>query len=175
MTNPIRKVGGVELSSGTRLWYLTSVAEATRKLTKWSKDASGKNIATKTDQDETILRFKFAHNDPTLGEAFARIDARPTNASNGGLVKALKMLAPGEVTDDMISDVDRLWAFAKSLLMRPFFINTQGKGGFNNIVTVMPAPTGAPAVAPPTPATPAPASQADEDSPSSFDDDDIPF
>lgn len=174
MNSPIKKVGGVELPGGTRLWYLLSVAMATRKMTKWSEGADGKKVPTKTDRDEDIIRFKFGHNDQALGEAFTRIDCRPTNASNGGLAKTLKLLAPGEFTQEMLADVDTLWQFAKSLAMRPFFINTTPKGGFNNIVTVMPAPSGGMPQVPPVPPAPPPAPEKAA-LPESFDDDDIPF
>lgn len=183
--NPIKKSSGVELPSGTYQFFLVGVEPGTRKKSLWH-GPEGKKVATKTDEDEEIINWKFETTHPTLGVAQARIQTRPGNGVTGGLVKTLNALAPGELTEEIRKEPDLLWPFCQSLLNRPYFLSIIGKEGFNSIKGIMPVPVnmghGMPALDPmpakapmQQPLAPVQAPPPTTGLPDSFDLDDIPF
>lgn len=134
---------GATLPAGTRIWYLIDIEEGEQDAYHWSKDNSGKPVrGEKTGGKEKILRFKFQTMDPVLGEANSRITVPPRVSSNSGFVKTLKQLAPGQVSDDMIGNLDVLCALANSLIGKPFMLSTVPNKEYNNIETAMPCPVG---------------------------------
>lgn len=134
---------GATLPAATRVWYLVDIEEGEQDAYNWSKDSSGKPVrGEKTGGKEKIIRFKFKINDPILGEAQARIVCNTRVSSNSGFVKTLKQLAPGQVGDDMIGNLDALCALANSLINKPFMLATVPNKEYNNIETAMPCPVG---------------------------------
>ena len=185
MPNPISVGGGyVELTEGTREWTLLSIDEKTQKKTI-VKTINGEKKFEKSNEDEPILSFRFVTIDAELGEAFCRVRVRPKSAPNSDLVKLLKEMAPGKVTDDVINNADLIWRLAQSLVGKVFLMSTVGKNGFNNKQSIMPMPrTSQPVTSrPPQQQTVSQAKRAIQqqalmpqaDEPPPFSDDDIPF
>lgn len=196
MGNPLKKGNvGATLPAGSYNFALISIDEKQQQARKGYKTADGKFVSEPIPGVmEPILSFRFATTHNTLGDAFASSRVRPFVSAKSKLVKLLRELAPGEMTEEDYRNMDLVWKFANSLVGRQFLISIVPNGEYNNIQAIVPMPAGqgsapkkitqvvGPGYSEP-PADQRKAAfvppermpQAAEDGSVTFDDDDIPF